>query len=68
MNFTFGVNFRGGSMINEKLKEQLPTKDSVFELIHDIGFDYDGYSSVDGLKSIIDELVDLARYGLTINN
>ena len=54
--------------MNEKLKEQLPTKDSVFELMRDIGFDYDGYNSVDGLKSIIDELVDLAKYGLTINN
>ena len=31
------------------------------EMIVDIGFDYDGYSSVDGLKSLVDELVEYAR-------
>lgn len=55
-------------MINENLKKQLPTKDSVFELISDIGFDYDGCKTVKGLKSIIDELCELANYGATIEN
>lgn len=32
--------------------------------IIDIGFDYDGYHSVEDLKQLIDELVDMARDGL----
>lgn len=55
-------------MINEELKKQLPTKDSVFDLICDIGFDYDGCETMHGLTEIIDELVDLAKYGLTLKN
>lgn len=34
--------------------------DEWLELIHDIGFDYDGYNTVEGLKELIDELVDMA--------
>lgn len=50
--------------MNEELKEkvrelerQIKLKDKYCELIHDIGFDYDGYNDVDNLKKIIDELV-----------
>jgi len=32
--------------------------------IIDIGFDYDGYHSVEDLKELIDELVDMAKDGL----
>lgn len=53
-------------MISEELKRQHPTKDSVLELIHDISYDYDGYESINGLKDIIDELVELAAYALTL--
>ena len=31
------------------------------ELIHDIGFDYDGFNTVDSLKDLVDELVDMAK-------
>lgn len=34
------------------------------ELICDIGYDYDGCNSVESLKELIDELVDLASHGL----
>jgi hypothetical protein len=34
------------------------------ELIRDIGFDFDGYSTAEDLKSLIDELVGYAKDGL----
>lgn len=36
------------------------------ELICDIGYDYDGCNSVESLKELIDELVDLASQGLKL--
>ena len=41
----------------EQLKRQIKIKNKYCQLIHDIGFDYDGYSKADDLKMIIDELV-----------
>jgi hypothetical protein len=37
------------------------------EDIRDIGMDYGGYHSVDDLKALIDELVDMAKEGLRGN-
>lgn len=37
--------------------------DKYFELIYDLCFDYDGYNTVDGLKSLIDEVSRLASLG-----
>ena len=37
------------------------------ELIIDIGFDYDGCNTVEGLKRLIDELVHLASLGRACN-
>lgn len=34
------------------------------EIIRDIGYDYDGESSVEGLKGLVDELVGYATDGL----
>jgi len=45
---------------NEKLKRQIKIKNEYLQLIHDIGFDYDGMNTVKGLESVIDDLVDLA--------
>ncbi len=39
------------------LERQIKIKDKWCQLIIDIGFDYDGYNTVEGLKSVIDELV-----------
>ena len=44
----------------EKLKRQIKIKNNYLQLIHDIGFDYDGMDTKKGLKSVIDDLVDLA--------
>lgn len=35
--------------------------DEWLELIHDIAYDYDGYRTVEGLKSLIDEMSDYAH-------
>jgi hypothetical protein len=34
------------------------------EMIRDIGYDYDGYHTVDDLKALVDELVQFAKNGL----
>lgn len=36
------------------------------QMIIDIGFDYDGYSKVESLKFLIDELVQFAKNGLKL--
>lgn len=35
------------------------------ELIYDLGFDYDGCNTIEGLKGLIDELMEYAHYGRT---
>ena len=47
----------------EYLKNQKENKDNWFQLIADIGFDYDGYNDVENLKHLIDELVKFALNG-----
>ncbi len=39
------------------------SKNDYFEMIEDIGHDYDGFHNTADLKSLIDELVELARKG-----
>lgn len=46
--------------------KQIKLKNAYCQLIMDLGVDYDGYSSLDSLKSLIDELVDYAHKA--INN
>ena len=43
------------------LKRQLQIKDEYLDLIIALGFDYDGFNTVESLKELIDELVDYAR-------
>jgi len=43
------------------------SKDEILEQIIDVAFDYDGYESSKDLKGLIDELVELATYGLTLD-
>jgi hypothetical protein len=46
----------------QKLKRQVKIKNEYLSLIIGIGFDYDGEDgSIEGLKSVIDQLVDYAR-------
>lgn len=45
----------------EKLERQIRIKDGYCDLIWCLGVDYDGYETPEGLKSLIDELVDLAK-------
>lgn len=48
-----------------QLRKELEIADHYLGLIWDIGFDYDGYHTVENLKNLIDELVELAHAGLT---
>lgn len=43
------------------LERQIAIKDRYLDLIWALGCDYDGYETPEGLKSLIDELVELAR-------
>lgn len=48
----------------EKIKElerQIKIKDEYLKLMWFIGADYDGYETPDGLKSVIDNLMDLCQ-------
>ena len=43
------------------LERQIKIKDKWCQLIIDIGFDYDGFNTVESLKGLIDERVDYAH-------
>lgn len=43
------------------LERQIKIKDKWCQLIIDIGFDYDGFNTVESLKDLIDELIDYAH-------
>lgn len=43
------------------LERQIKIKDKYCQLIIDLGFDYDGFNTVDSLKGLIDELVSYAQ-------
>ncbi len=51
-------------MLNDKLERQIKIKNKYFQMIIDYGFDYDGLNSVESLKYLVDNLVDLAKSGL----
>lgn len=44
-----------------KGKRKIKIKDEYCKLLINIGYDYDGCNTVESLKELIDELVDLAR-------
>lgn len=50
------------------VEREIKIKDAYLGLICDLGYDYDGYETVEGLKSLIDELVDLARKGINCDD
>lgn len=53
--------------INKAMKECLYSKDKCLELIHDIAIDYDGYRDVKNLMELIDEIREIAHYGLSLD-
>lgn len=50
------------------LHREIKIKDAYLVLIADLGYDYDGYETVEGLKCLIDTLVDLARQGINCDD
>ena len=48
-------------------EEAIIIMEKYFELIIDLGFDYDGFNKADSLKSLIDELVRFAKLGRACN-
>lgn len=55
-------------MENKEMERQIRIMEKYFELICDLGYDYDGCNTVEGLKSLIDELVRLASLGRVAND
>lgn len=52
---------------NQRLNNVLKILEKYFELIYDLGFDYDGLNTVESLKGLIDEMTRLASLGRTGN-
>ena len=51
----------------KKQKKEIEIMEKYFELIIDLGYDYDGLSSTEDLKNLIDELVRYASLGRVCN-
>ena len=51
----------------EKLNKQVVIMEKYLELIYDLGFDYDGCNTIEGLKGLIDDLVHCASLGRACN-
>lgn len=51
--------------VNEfiKVDRELKIKNEYFQLIHDIGYDFDGANILDSFKKLVNELVDYANKG-----
>lgn len=47
--------------------KEIEIMERYFELIIDLGFDYDGSNTVESLKELIDELVCYAKLGRVCN-
>ena len=54
-------------LCNEENCKQIIIMEKYLELIADLGYDYDGFNSVESLKGLIDELVRLANLGRVCN-
>lgn len=52
-------------MNNEKI---IKTAGELFQQISDLAIDYDGYSTADGLKSLIDDMREIADRGIILCN
>ena len=52
---------------SKQLEERIEIMENYFELISDLGYNYDGFNTVENLKSLIDELVKYANLGRVCN-
>lgn len=52
--------------MSNKWGEYIDGKDTALQMISDLADDCDGIKTVEGLKSLIDELKEIADYGLSI--
>lgn len=50
--------------MNDAQSEKIAIKQVALKRIADIAYDYDGYDSVEGLKSLIDEIREIAIKGV----
>lgn len=48
------------------LYEMIKSPKEALQLIVDIGFDYDGVNSTEALMDLIDEIVEIAKIGLDV--
>lgn len=55
-------------MEDKEMERQIEIMERYFELICDLGYDYDGCNTIEGLKSLIDELVHYASLGRACND
>lgn len=51
-----------------KEESTIKTAEELFQLISDLAIDYDGFSDVNGLKSLIDDLRAIALKGVSLCN
>jgi hypothetical protein len=52
--------------VSYSIGDDCKTKDEVLGMIIDIAYDYDGYRTPEGLMSLVDELVEYAKFGLKL--
>lgn len=52
--------------INKAMKAYLYSKNACLELIYEIAVDYDGYRDSKNLMELIDEMREIAHYGLSL--
>jgi hypothetical protein len=52
----------------DKMKREIEIKNRYMQMIVDLGIDYDGCNTIESLKSLIDELIRLARLGIENND
>lgn len=50
--------------IYDKMRKQIKEKDEALKMIRDVAFDYDGFNDVDSLKTLIDDLREIAHRGI----
>ena len=50
------------------MERELKVKTEYLKLIVDLGYDYDGMATRDGLQGVIDDIVDLARKAIAVDD
>ena len=50
------------------MERELKIKTEYLKLIVDLGYDYDGMETRDGLKGVIDDIVDLAKKAIAVDD